>query len=411
MNKIINIIVFIFVTIFFTGCFQKDLEIPKQQQIPEGTLITLENVVQFYYDSVATKNNTPYKFKEDFSVLAVVTMDDKSGNLYKSAYIQDANVGINIRLQSPGGLYQGDSIRLNLKNTILSMYHNMLQIDSVHVDKNITKLSTNHNIAPQLVSIGTITDGIVGKLVKLENVEFVANEIGMIYAEPNLTVNRTLEDCSGATIIVRNSGYANFASKIIPSGRGSVVGVIGKYNNDIQLFIRSIEEVQLTKNRCGEVDAFFTEKFDNFNNDEIINISGWLNISNSSTRKWLGAVINNGKEHTASIKNNNITDTTWLVLPRQTIENNVAMKFNTIVLNATGSKLELVYSTDFNGTSDPKTATWTTLPATFATGQTFTESGEINLPEGQMYIAFRYSGIASSTTTFYLDNIYIYNKE
>lgn len=38
------------------------------------------------------------------------------------------------------------------------------------------------------------------------------------------TVNRTLTDCN-TNVIVRNSGYANFAGDPLPSGNGSFISV------------------------------------------------------------------------------------------------------------------------------------------------------------------------------------------
>jgi hypothetical protein len=69
-------------------------------------------------------------------------MDDKSGNIYKSAYVQDVSRGINLHLMSSGGLYVGDSIRIKLKGLVLSEYAGMMQIDSVKVVDNIVKLAT-----------------------------------------------------------------------------------------------------------------------------------------------------------------------------------------------------------------------------------------------------------------------------
>ena len=52
---------------------------------------------------------------------------------------------INVRLVSSGGLYEGDSIRINLNGTILDEYNGMLQLDNVDVDINVQKFFTPNN--------------------------------------------------------------------------------------------------------------------------------------------------------------------------------------------------------------------------------------------------------------------------
>ncbi|HSV87750.1 MAG TPA: DUF5689 domain-containing protein, partial [Bacteroidales bacterium] len=91
-----------------------------------------------------------------------------------------------------------------------------------------------------------------GQLIRLEGVQFAAAEMGTTFAdEVNLaSQNRMLEDCFGNRIIVRTSGFANFAGSQVPSGRGSVVAVAARFGSDFQLYIRRLSEVQLTGSRC-----------------------------------------------------------------------------------------------------------------------------------------------------------------
>ena len=62
---------------------------------------------------------------------------------------------------------------------------------------------------------------------------------------------RTLEDCGGAQVLVRTSGYADFAGTSVPDGKGSFVAVVSQFQSDMQLYIRDINEVQLNGPRCG----------------------------------------------------------------------------------------------------------------------------------------------------------------
>ena len=145
-----------------------------------------------------------------------------------------------------GGLYIGDSIRINLNGTVLSDYNGMIQLDSVDVDNNIVKQATQKYIQPSIYTVSQISPALQGYLVQLNDVEFISDELGFTYANAisQFAENRTLTDCDGNQILVRTSGYANFAGSVIPDGNGSLIGIVGVFGNDIQLYIRDINEVQ-----------------------------------------------------------------------------------------------------------------------------------------------------------------------
>jgi len=239
--------------IILTAC-EKEFDTPTVKTLPKGSILTISDLRQMYTDSVENiGGRVEYRFIDDYSVYAVVTMDDKTGNIYKSAYIQDDSAAINLNLLSSGGIYEGDSIRVYLKGTKLSKYSGLLQIDSVSVDNNIIKQATNHNKTPETVSISQITSAYQAKLIKLENVEFMSGDQGKTYADAqNLSSeNRYLTDCNGNQIIVRTSGYASFANTVVPDSNGSIIAIVGEFSGDIQLYIRSTSEVVFNEPTCS----------------------------------------------------------------------------------------------------------------------------------------------------------------
>ncbi|MBK8700009.1 MAG: hypothetical protein IPN29_10955 [Saprospiraceae bacterium] len=88
-------------------------------------------------------------------------------------------------------------------------------------------------------------------LIKINGIEF-ANQ-GETYADAvtQSTVNRTLTTCSNQEILLRSSGYADFAGTTVPSGKGSIVAIYSIFGNDKQLMIRDLEDVNMTEPRCG----------------------------------------------------------------------------------------------------------------------------------------------------------------
>lgn len=403
----------------FNSCIHNDFEEPPINEIPEGTYLNLDQIYQIYNDSVLGLGKQSYKFTEDYSVTAVVVMDDKSGNIYKSAYIQDGTKGINLHLMSSGGLYEGDSVRVYLKGLVLSEYAGMMQLDSVDVDKNITKIATLKDIAPETITIDQIFTGqYLAKVVYLENVQFSDEDLGTTYAigAPSyITENKTLVDENGQEVIVRTSGYASFAESTIPEGRGSLIAVVSKYNEDWQLLIRSKHEVNFDQRRFGDVDTVLLENFQSVVNGQAIDLTGWDNIFVTGTLQWMG--FNNGEGAAyAKIEGTGTASTTYLILPQQLLNNNF-LSFQTRAGNLQNAVLELVVSTDYDGSSSPQDFNWTVIPATFASAPTvgygdWTQSGSVDLSSysGNAYIAFRYKAETGQKGVFLLDDILLYKE-
>ncbi|MFO8144880.1 MAG: DUF5689 domain-containing protein [Candidatus Syntrophosphaera sp.] len=263
----LSIVLSVVLLVLFS-CVKTEFDAPETDGIPYDP----DKVVNIEYLKSSLglelgQEELPLKIEDDYSLFATVIMDDKSGNIYKSAFIQDETGGINLRLMSAGGLYEGDYIRINLKNTTLSIYQNLWQLDSVDVDKNIQKLATwscettiwgdpKPVIEPEEATIGLINAQVFeSQLVKLEDVQFRIDELGKTYADSEdefTTVNRILIDCEGDTVIVRTSGFAKFADEPIPGGNGSLVGVVSRYRDEFQLLLRDQNEVNLDGSRCED---------------------------------------------------------------------------------------------------------------------------------------------------------------
>jgi len=396
----------------FSSCIHNDFEEPPITTIPVGTVLTIQDLYNIY-DTVG-----PVRFVGDASVYATVTMDDKSGNIYKSAYVQDELKAINLHLLSSGGLYEGDSVRIYLDGLLLGEYAGMMQLDSVHVDDNVVKIATLKNVTPEVVTLGMINTGqYKGKLVKIENVQFIDEDLGLTYAdEENLiTENRTLEDEFGLNILVRTSGYSSFAGISVPEGRGSIIAIAGIYNDDNQLYIRNAGEVVFNERRFGDVDTVLYAGFDGIENGTPVSISDWANIAEVGSLFWLGS--SGGENASTYISGNGEANTNWLILPQFALGTS-GLQFRTRAGNLTGANLAVYVSNDYTGDGSPENATWTELTDAIigtapASGYgAWTESGIIDLSAyaGNAYIAFKYQSDAGQSGIFYLDDILVYSE-
>lgn len=401
-----------------TSCVKEEFDKPPVGSIPVGEILTIADVRQMYADS------GEFVFKDDYSLYATVTMDDASGNIYKSAYIQDPTGAVNLYMQEPGGVRAGDSIRVYLKNCEISDYSELLQIANVQNDSNIIILANQHYMQPELVSIPDILGGgYEAKLVRLENVEFAENELGKNWANADESANRLLEDCDLNTLFVRTSSYAYFADQKIPEGKGSLIAIVGRYYDDWQLYIRSTDEVDLTGERCegggggGPVEPVdeIHEYFDDAVNYQDIEFEGWENIIVSGDRKWQGKEYNSNMYAQATGYNSGLSEMeTWLITPPVKTSGNVLtfVSAKAYWAHTSGEGFAVMASSDYDG-ENLQSATWVELDARLAAetdpDNEWIESGEVDISQFTDYcfIAFRYKGSETESTSFRVDDVVV----
>lgn len=418
--RIRDLIVIAVTFLVFTGCVKQEFDKPPIQQIPIGTVININDVRTIFSDS------GNYSFKGDYSLYAVVTMDESSGNIYKSAYIQDQSGAINLHLLETGGLKVGDSIRVYLKNCSLSLYSDLLQIDNVQNDSNIVILANGKYLTPQLVNLSDINTGnLESFLVAINDVQFQQSELGKTYADIDAPANRMLEDCDGNSIIVRSSNYANFATSVLPEGKGNLTAVVGIYNGTKQLYIKTTNEVHLNGERCEgggpgptPVDEI-NETFDDVGADQDINIEGWSNLIEAGDRKWQGKVYTGNTYAQATAYNSGLDQMiSWLITPPIRVEGAKTLNFKSAKAywaHQQDDGLTVWASTNFNG-SNLQSATWTQLTARIANqndnDHDFIESGDVDLSgfAGICYVAFKYRGSDTESTSFRIDDVVVSNN-
>ena len=244
MKKVKNTI-----KIFFTICLlyscNKIYDNPPIKEVPIGNIISISDLKDMFTGSATVIDS-------NYSIFGNITCEETNGNFYKEVFMQDLSGAIKLKLKASGGLYIGDSIRINIQGITMSEYGELIQLENVDVDQQVVKIATERFINPYEATIPQLSlSEDQSRLVKLNDVEF--SEMGMTYADAvNLsTGSRLLSDCNGNTVSVRTSGYANFADDTLPSGYGSIVGIFTIYNSEKQFVIRDINEVMLDSSRCN----------------------------------------------------------------------------------------------------------------------------------------------------------------
>ena len=112
------------------------------------------------------------------------------------------------------------------------------------VPTNIVKSCTEKAaIIPKVMTLAEVkpaNDALVGALIQINNAEFHANTLCLQYAPDGTSADRGLTDpthTAATTKVARNSGYATFATKTLPSGNGKFVGILSKFRTTYQFYI------------------------------------------------------------------------------------------------------------------------------------------------------------------------------
>jgi len=103
---------------------------------------------------------------------------------------------------------------------------------------------------PVPTKISELSEGLLNTLVEVQDVEFIAEEAGLPFAEAGREVRRTLSDCFGNVLNVKNSGYSDFYTQLLPPGHGSVRGLLNRYRNRFELVVMSPSDFDFRAPRC-----------------------------------------------------------------------------------------------------------------------------------------------------------------
>ncbi len=255
--------------LFMVACVDKDFDTPPaggdDPNLPVNTTIA---------EIKARHNLDQYEQITDEVILgAVVISNDEAGNFFKQLVIQDASGGIEMRVDISDlhNLYPvGRKVYVKAKGLWIGDYNGLIQlgagvgttpsgdpellrIPEAIFNTVVIPATFGNTVVPKLVTIGSLTLDDVSTLVQFDEVQFASADAGVAYADPILmqTLNRDIEDCSHQTLIMRNSGFASFAGDLTPTGKGTLVGVLGVYRDDFQFMIRDLNDVNMTGDRCG----------------------------------------------------------------------------------------------------------------------------------------------------------------
>lgn len=248
-NKYKILLLSAFIALLSFGCDDKDFDTPPIKTLVDSTVLTITNLRDI------CPSGSQHIFTGDSILFGVVTMDERSGNIYKKLYIQDNDQAVELRLTASSRILEGDSIRVNLKGSTLGYYNQQFQVDKLDIANLVVQASGLHK-EPILVTIPELNASdfstkYQSKLIRIDSVQFLSGELNKTYADAanQADASRTLQDNTGNTIIIRTSGFSSFAGAQVAQGSGSIIAIVTQYFDTRQLVIRKLSEVELEGER------------------------------------------------------------------------------------------------------------------------------------------------------------------
>ncbi|KGE86100.1 MAG: DUF5689 domain-containing protein [Phaeodactylibacter xiamenensis] len=207
----------------------------------------------------------------DVIVQGIVVGNDVQGNFFRSLIIQDSTAGIEvlINLTDAFNLFPlGREVAIDCKGLVLGEFNGIVQLggyiiqegggeelgDIIDYNSRIYRGMLVGEPEPAVHTINSLGVNDISTLVQLQDVEFASFELGLTYADAfgRSTLNRTLQDCDGNEIVVRTSGFADFAIDTLPDGNGTLTAIFNVFGDTKQLFIRAADlDVDMAGTRCN----------------------------------------------------------------------------------------------------------------------------------------------------------------
>lgn len=260
----------IVIVLAFTSCVDDNSDFATPQIICEEPDITVTNTIS---ELKANAVGAIHQINENIVVAGYVVSSDEQGNFFSSISIQslDGTAGVRLSIDQRD-IYTridiGQKVYIKAQHLFIdndggdadvalgALFGSFIgRLPDVEVNnflfRSCDEVEESSLVHP--ATLGGVSDAQLNTLIEFSNVQFVANEVGGNYFDPNNTTgsatNRHIVDEDGNELIVRNSEFADFANELLPTGNGTIRGVLSKFRGDYQLFIRDTNDVQFTEER------------------------------------------------------------------------------------------------------------------------------------------------------------------
>lgn len=386
---------------------------------------------------------TATQIVSDIYFKGYVSSSDNTGNFYKEFYLQDDPVNptaaIKVVLNQVDSYNQfniGREVYIKLKDLYIGETRSFDDVIAIGGSPNsegdeVEELSANQismhvlrsqvteAVSPLKVNFSSINESHIGVFVMVEDAQFPQDLQGETFVDPldDFDTQRMMESCEGfgySNFILETSSFANFKNVILPTGGGTVAGIVTKTFNgsDMVLALNDVDDVNFSGPRCSplninDFDVIFKEDFNTAVDNTDLDIAGWTNFAEVGGELWTEQVFSgNGYAEFSGYFTGDDVNIGWLVSPgiNMDTQDNEYLNFKTAQhhLDSEDNTLEVFVSTDYDG-SDVLAANWIPIAPTLASMSdswyAFIDSGLIDISSytGTLYVAFKVTGSGTNT--------------
>lgn len=398
------LIIALLAVITFVQCDREPIP-PPQPRIDQISIADLKELFK----------GTALVIDSSLYIQGIVTLTPEKNNIPDFiGYMQDETGGITLTIDGNNTLAEGSEIKILCSGIELSVYNGLLQFGNIDLSTQselINLVATPPTPTP--ATLEEILNGEhIARLVTVNNVEFLQ--------KGTFSGGQALSNCS-SNVEVYTRSDATFSGEVLPEGNGTFIGVVSTFN-DPQLILRDPSEIDMEGTRCNPFfSGIFQEQFQTLTDyDLIADLSGWTGPLETGDRDWIARTYSGNAYAQATAFNSGLSSMiSWMITPSIDLSSatNPVLTFETKTGYNNGATLEVMISTDYDGSATPWNFTWTNLNPTLANGGSteysdWVASGSIDLSSynSDIYLAFKYSGsdgTTKNTTTWQVDNVLI----
>lgn len=261
------------ITLIYSCVKDRNFNSPTSNQVSDLVANTTYSEVKSLFQ------DETFQIQEDLIIEGYVTSSDKSGNFFSVLHFQDKpqnpTEGFQIEMDlRDSNLFfpEGSKIYIKLKGLYLGQSKEVFKIGGVFtsfgnvsvgrlpatvVNEHIF-LSEEIKIQAVPLSIERLQKNLTNTLVRFDGLEIIEEEVGESFALAREETERILIDCNGNTIALVNSGFSDFQSDLLPSGNGTITGILLREKDNYKIAIRSLEDIVFSEERCEEIIDEFT---------------------------------------------------------------------------------------------------------------------------------------------------------
>lgn len=452
-NNLTKMIFALIAAVFLAACVQDDdfttpSNLGEAENLKLTTLLSDPNYQEVDIDYVKGLfvNGEVTEITSDIYVKGYVVSSDENGNFYKEFYLQDAPsnptaaIKVAMNVTDIFGKYNfGREVYVNLKGLYVgetnsgdgitaigggsdSNLEDLVEITEARANAQVLRSELTETIVGLPVAFSALSSSHIGMYVTVSDAQFENAVVGDPVVNPydDFDSQRTMESCEGfgyANFILETSTFANFKDMPIPSGGGTISGVISKdyFGDNMVMVLNTYDDISFGNARCTPLDINdFTLLFEG-EFTTTTDFNSWENYSVSGSQQWFRDTFNAADPvaRMSGYSGGAQTNEDWLISPMV----DLSSAANTVFFFESdkrfgGADLEVYYSTDYAGSGDPYLANWTQLAPVLDSNEnswgSWVNSGTLDVSAadgGNLYIAFKYVSDNSNAATWQVDGV------